>query len=277
MCKVSVIIPCYNQAQYLPDAVNSVIVQTYCDWECIIVNDESPDNTEEVYNKLWSDNPKIKYLRKINGGLSEARNYGIHNSLGKYILPLDADDKIGPNYLFEAIAVLDQNSPIKIVYCNAEYFGNMDGNWALPEFKLENMLLFNHIFCTAMYRKSDFLVTQGYDTSLKKGWEDWEFWLSLLENGGEVFKLQAVHFYYRVKVSSMVLNMTEEDRLSIRRTIYLNHFKLYSENLFSDPISLYEENLNLKRKCELVENSKYYKLGRFILSPVKLVYQLIKK
>ena len=102
---ISIIVPCYNQAQYLPETLQSVLEQDYRHWECIIINDGSPDNTEEVALEWCSKDERFKYFKKENGGLSDARNYGIKHSVGKYILPLDSDDKISKDYTLEAINV----------------------------------------------------------------------------------------------------------------------------------------------------------------------------
>ncbi|HEU4496898.1 MAG TPA: glycosyltransferase family 2 protein, partial [Flavobacterium sp.] len=95
---MSIIVPCFNQSQYLGEALQSVSEQTYTDWECIIVNDGSPDDTEEVSKEWCEKDARFKYLYKENGGLSSARNAGIAVAGGEYILPLDADDKIAPEY-----------------------------------------------------------------------------------------------------------------------------------------------------------------------------------
>ena len=96
---ISVVVPCYNQAQYLDECLQSVLNQTYQDWECIIVNDGSPDNTEEIAKNWVEKDTRFIYLSKENGGLSSARNAGIEIAKGEWILPLDADDKIGERYL----------------------------------------------------------------------------------------------------------------------------------------------------------------------------------
>ena len=77
MPKISVIVPCYNQAQYLDECLNSVLEQTYKDWECIIVNDGSPDNTEEVAKEWVKKDSRFKYFYKNNGGVNSARNSGL--------------------------------------------------------------------------------------------------------------------------------------------------------------------------------------------------------
>lgn len=99
MSQVSVIIPCYNHAQYLGEAVKSVIEQTHANWECIIVDDGSTDDTEKVAKQLCETDDGIRYIYKNNGGLSSARNAGIAAAIGEFILPLDADDRIHSKYI----------------------------------------------------------------------------------------------------------------------------------------------------------------------------------
>ena len=94
--KVSVIIPCYKQAVFLPDALESLLKQTYRNWEAIVVNDGSPDNTEEVVRQYMQQDNRISYLPQQNQGVSAARNNGIKQAKGEFILPLDADDWIKP-------------------------------------------------------------------------------------------------------------------------------------------------------------------------------------
>lgn len=106
---ISVIVPCYNQAQFLDECLQSVLEQTYQNWECIIVNDGSPDNTEEVALEWTKKDVRFIYLKKDNGGLSSARNAGIEKAKGEWILPLDCDDKIGNQYLELASAEFNKD------------------------------------------------------------------------------------------------------------------------------------------------------------------------
>lgn len=105
---ISVIIPCYNQAVYLPEALESLLKQTYTHWEAIVVNDGSPDDTEAVALEYARQFPQIKYVSQSNGGLSAARNKGIEYAQGTYILPLDADDRISPKYMEEAMRAFEE-------------------------------------------------------------------------------------------------------------------------------------------------------------------------
>jgi glycosyltransferase involved in cell wall biosynthesis len=91
---ISIIVPCYNQAQYLDECLQSVYSQTCEDWECIIINDGSPDNTQDVANKWVVKDSRFRYYEIENSGVSSARNFGINQATGNWILPLDGDDKI---------------------------------------------------------------------------------------------------------------------------------------------------------------------------------------
>jgi glycosyltransferase involved in cell wall biosynthesis len=106
---VSIIVPCYKQAQYLPEALASVLAQTYPYWECIIVNDGSPDNTEEVAKLYCERDNRFKYVYKRNEGPSSARNLGIHQSKGDYITFIDADDWVDKDYLQNFANMLEIN------------------------------------------------------------------------------------------------------------------------------------------------------------------------
>lgn len=213
--KVSIIVPCYNQAQYLDEALQSVLDQTYTRWECIIVNDGSPDHTEEVARNWIEKDNRFHYFKKENGGLSSARNYGIANATGEFILPLDADDKIASHYVTLAVHAFQEDNTLKVVSAKAEKFGNEFGPWELEAFSLKTLAMVNMIFCTSMFKKTDWEQVGGYDENMKYGWEDWEFWIAILKNGGEVKCLDIVGFYYRMKPNSMIqiLDVEKKDRL----------------------------------------------------------------
>lgn len=236
---VSIIVPCYNQAQYLPETLQSVCDQTYSNWECIVVNDGSPDNTEDVALEWVRKDIRFKYFSKINGGVSAARNFGIGKSSGKYILPLDADDVIGKTYLEKAVRVLDENEDIGIVYCSAVYFGDKKGNWEIPKHSLKRSLFFNTIFSTALFRRSDFEKTEGYNTNMIHGYEDWDFWLYLIEKGICVYKIPEKLFFYRIKANSRNSSIDWEKLITLYNQIIINHYELYQQH-FRNPFIMVE-------------------------------------
>ncbi len=235
MPKISIIVPCYNQASYLPETLDSVLAQTYEDWECVIVNDGSPDNTEVVAKEYCDRDHRFKYLWKENGGLANARNFGIQHSTGQFILPLDSDDLIDKDYLLLAQDILDKRPEVKVVYCQADFFGDVNHLWNLKDFCWDDFLIKNCIFCTAMYRRSDYNQTNGYNPNMRYGLEDWDFWMSLLGTGGEVYKIPKVLFHYRKKNISMEKELKqdmEKVNYSYNRII-LNHPEIYRRQYLS--------------------------------------------
>jgi len=266
-CVISVVVPCYNQAEYLEEALQSVFNQTFTDWECLIVNDGSSDDTEIIAKQWQEKDARFKYVYKENGGLSSARNFGIKSALGEFILPLDADDKIGQHYLEFSWQAFQKNDALKIVYCNAEKFGVETGNWELETYAFNLLLLKNMIFCSALFRKSDWSSINGYDENMKDGFEDWEFWIALLKNGGDVLQLDYIGFYYRIKNDSMIkeLFIADEKKRNTIAYICIKHADIYVKWL-GNPIEIYRENVYLKKKHGQLTESVPYK-----------IYKLIKK
>lgn len=230
MPRVSVIIPCYNQGQFIDDAIESVLAQTYKDFEVIIINDGSTDPqvalTLESYRR-----PPITLIHTDNQGLASARNNGIRISTGVYVLPLDADDRIARSYVEKAVSVLDANPDTGIVYCEAEFFGENTGPWDLPPYSFPEILLGNMIFCSGMYRKSDWQQVNGYNANMKFGLADFDFWLSLIELGRGVYRIPEPLFFYRQRSGSMNKSITREQLVYSYTQLFKNHPALYAENI----------------------------------------------
>lgn len=233
---ISVIVACYNQSLYLMDALTSVRNQTLSDWECIIVNDGSTDETDSLAREACYHDKRFIYLPKPNGGVSSARNAGIKIARGKFILPLDSDDKIHPEYLSKAVNILEKETNVKLVYCKACKFGCVEEDWDLPEFNYHELLLGNNmIFAASIFRREDFISTGGYRTNMQSGWEDWDFWILFL-NGvrpKDVVRINEVLFYYRIKDISRSVTFDTDTQIqesmiqqSIKNNIeiYLKYF-----------------------------------------------------
>jgi glycosyltransferase involved in cell wall biosynthesis len=227
---VSVIIPCYNQGRYLDEAIASVLAQTYQSLEIIVIDDGSTE-PETIAILQNYQQPKTTLIPTENQGVAQARNRGISQAKGTYILPLDADDKIADTYLEKAVALLENNDKLGIVYCEAEYFGDRQGTWLLPEYKFPDILVDNVIFCSGLFRKSDWQTVGGYNPNLIYGWEDYDFWLSLIELGREVYRVPETLFFYRQKADSMSRRMTGEHYIYSYTQLFYNHPQLYSQNI----------------------------------------------
>ena len=228
--KVSIVIPCYNHGKFVDEAVQSCLNQTYKNIEIIIVNDGSTDEfTNSLLNNYQKE--KTKVITTHNQGLAMARNTAIAVASGEYILPLDADDKIAPTYIEKAVEILNKKDNIGIVYCNAEFFGREVGNWDLPEYKFPDILNKNCIFCSALFRKSDWEAVGGYKKEMVYGWEDYEFWLSLIEKGRKVYKIPEVLFFYRRHDVSMSKKVDADERKInfLYNQIFFFHKKIYQK------------------------------------------------
>jgi len=224
--KVSVIIPCYNLGVFLDEAIASVWAQTFTDYEIIVVDDGSDDPvTLEKLAELKATGLQI--IKTDNHGVSAARNRGISEAHGKYILPLDADDRIAATYLEKAVDIIEQRPDIGIVYCEAELFGALQGPWVIPGFSLPHQLLDNLIFSAALFRKVDWKHAGGYDETLRAGWEDWDFWLRILESGCGVYRLSEALFNYRIRPCSREQSLGVGAKLMLMVSLVGKHRKLY--------------------------------------------------
>ena len=253
MPKVSVIIPCFNQGQFLREAVDSVVAQTYEDLEMIIVNDGSDDKqTREVLDNLNVDRARI--IHTENQGLPCALNRGVTESDGAYILPLDADDKIASTYVEKAVEVLDSDEDAGIVYCQAELFGERTGRWELPEYRFPDILLGNVIFDAALFRKSDWQKVNGYNPNMRLGLQDFDLWLSLIELGRRVVCIPEVLFFYRKHAGSKSGKIGHRELVGLYTQLFRNHPKLYSDNIssiFENIVALREQS---QLKAERIES-----------------------
>lgn len=258
MPKVSVIIPCFNQGKYIDETLNSVLAQNYDDYEIVIVNDGS---TDEFTNNLLRDyrRPKTRVIHTDNQGLSMARNTAIQAATGAYILPLDADDLIGREYLGKAVEILDGNRGIGIVTCLIEFFGAMNFQPVLPPFTAEAVLVRNDLPCSSFFRREDWERAGGFNPNMKAGWEDWDFWLTLLEFDLEVQRIPEVLFYYRIRKDSMLRSMVKEHRVQMYLQLYQNHQAYYQKHMravFSELCTFQE-----------ITGSRSYRLARYLERP----------
>lgn len=181
---ISVVIPSYNYARYVTEAVESALKQTLPPLEVIVVDDGSMDNTQEVM-KTYAGNPHVRYIRQENRGLSGARNTGIRHASGCYIALLDADDRWKPDKLERQLAKFASDDGVGLVFCGKEHFnehGVMNRAPALPETcdRILDALVTSHPFCpsSVLVRKRCFEECGYFDESLKKV-EDREMWIRI--------------------------------------------------------------------------------------------------
>ena len=252
---VSIIVPCYNQSQYLNEALESVLQQFYKDWECIIVNDGSEDSTEEIAKKWVTKDVRFKFINQSNQGVSAARNAGIKSSKGRFVLCLDADDLISEDYVQLAVDAFSTKPNLSLVYSEAEKFGEQNGKWDLPEFSLQRMAESNIIFNAAFFKKADWESVGGFDENMKQGLEDWEFWIHLLKDGAQVYQIQKVCFFYRINKQSRNRSILSSHYKTLYEYISKKHIDFFIKHIGSYP-ELVKKMNKMKRDYEALKYSR---------------------
>lgn len=254
MEKVSIIMPCYNDGMYIQEAIDSVMNQTYKNIELIIIDDGSDDvATVEIIDGIKNDRIHIYHTEHLKP--AGARNYGIEKAKGKYILPVDSDDRIDSTYVEKAVAILESNLNVGVVYCYADLFGEQSGRWNLPDYSFRTMLLDNIVFVTSMFYKEDWEKVGGFSTTMDSGMEDYDFWLSILALDKEIYQIPEVLFHYRIKKVSRTTQF-QDNSLQVQdiyKRIYYNHKDFYKKHEEEYALVLREaliEQIFLRRKYE---------------------------
>lgn len=193
---VSVIVPVHNTAKYLSECLDSVISQTFSDVEIICVDDGSTDNSLDVIRLYEKKDGRVKSIVQANSGVVTARNIGISVARGKYILPLDSDDKI-KNTCIEKLLELVNTNGCDVAAPSVEFFGEKTGKLELPSPTAENMAQQNCIVNCAMFKKTDWSKYGGYDIRFNDGIEDYDFWWNFLQDNKTISRTDEVLFYYR--------------------------------------------------------------------------------
>jgi glycosyltransferase involved in cell wall biosynthesis len=220
--RVSIVIPCYQQAGWLPSAIESALAQTYPDVEVVVVNDGSTDETSEVARRY-----PVALVEQENQGLSAARNSGIRASTGQYILPLDADDMIDPTYAAKAVPLF--TTGVGIVRAYQQNFGDDNTAYALPPVQtVFDILPRNAICCCSVFRRDLWEKVGGFDENMQQGYEDWEFWIRMLARRKRVQTIPEVLFFYRKHGRSMVDDAVEAHQ-DIFEYIVNKHRSLYKQ------------------------------------------------
>jgi glycosyltransferase involved in cell wall biosynthesis/GT2 family glycosyltransferase len=226
--RLSVIIPCHNDGDYLIDAVASV-ERDAPGAELIVVDDGSTQpRTREVLAALREAGHRV--INQLQAGPSAARNRGIAASAGDYILPLDADNRLLPGFASEAVALLDADPAAGVVYGDRREFGARQGDIAVPELDLPRMLWSNYIDACAVVRRTVWSDCNGYDVAFSD-WEDWDFWLSAAKRGWRFVHIPRPTFEYRIRPDSQQQRfLRRTDYPSTLRRIYDKHRDLVSEH-----------------------------------------------
>ena len=200
---ISIIIPCFNHGEFIQEAINSTDLHENDHCEVIVVNDGSTEKSTLL--KLEElEKEGIQVIHQSNNGPASARNTGIKVAKGEFLLFLDADNLISPDYFKKALDVFNQNPSVSIVYSDATHFGNIKRTLVkTPEFSAERLLASNFIDTCAFVRKSVFEAIGGFDEKMPVyGNEDWELWIRCWSNDLTFYHIPEPLYYYRVSENS---------------------------------------------------------------------------
>ena len=238
---VSIVIPCYNQAQYLEEAVRSALEQTYPDIEIIIVNDGSPDDTEAVAQHLRAKHPnKIKVITQENAGVSEARNSGIVQASGDFILPLDADDIIAKEMVDTCLHVLKETQA-DVVCTDVQCFGLNDDK---HQKNTQHILYDNPPSPSSLFRRRVWKAVGGFKKNMSDGFEDWEFWVNVFKHDFKFQYIPETLFYYRIKEDSLYVSAKQKD-LYLNAKLVANNPELYTPSRVDSAVRTIKETEDL--------------------------------
>jgi len=223
---VSVIIPCFNQARFLPDSVGSLLAQTHEDWECVIVNNGSTDNTEEVGKAYAAKDGRIRCINHSRPGVSGARNRGLAEARGQFVQFLDADDVIMPTKLERQLQLVEHEAGLVLAYCDYWHAPEDDLSAEVPGY-LDPLLRSNNSLKELILRwetelsipihcfllDTRIFAEHGirFDERLQNH-VDWDCWIKVLVLRPRIFFLDAKLAVYRVHSASMCRNLADMRR-----------------------------------------------------------------
>ena len=205
---ISVIVPCFNQAKFLSEALQSVFDQSWQNWECIIVNDGSPDNTEQIADEWCAKDTRFKYFKQENKGVSAARNAGLKIAKGDFIQFLDGDDVIRKDKFTRSITAAGNNSYPDLVISNfmmfyenpdqlsAPYCNLKEADFNYTDFLLKWDVDFTIPIHCGLFRSS--LIAGFLFNENLKGREDWFMWLQAIKRAEQVYFLDEPMALYRI-------------------------------------------------------------------------------
>jgi len=231
--KISVIIPTYNHGKFLEEAIRSVHELNDDRIEIIIVDDGSSEwESQQISKELQLQGYSV-FIRE-NAGVAASRNFGIRKAKGKYIIPLDADNRILPPYIKEGLQILESNPELAVVFGDAQIFGEKGGTWENHAVQLDEIIFENYIDNCTIFRKEAWESVNGYDENAPfHTREDWFFWLALLDKGWKFHYLKAFCFEYRFLQNSKVRTRYSllKNRLIINEYIYPTQMRLITNFL----------------------------------------------
>ncbi|WP_278036313.1 glycosyltransferase family 2 protein [Flavobacterium nitratireducens] len=271
---VTAIIPCYNDGQYIMEALQSLYKQTLLPEKIIVVDDGSDAKTQKTLKSIT--HPLLEVVFQENRGVSAARNHAVSLAKTDYIVNLDADDYYEPSFIEKAVAILiqDNNAIAVSSYCRTfkehktiEIIKPLGGN-------LKDFIVINNGRASTMFRKQSWEIVGGFDEKMQAGYEDWEFWIAILKQGGSIHIIKEVLSHYRIKKVSRDQIALKNNDFELRQYIYLKHKEVYERYMDFYVFQLLRQNSLLRNSIHKAKKSKEYILGEFFLQPLRIIKKI---
>lgn len=229
MPAISVIIACYNQEKYVAETLDSLLAQTFQDFEAIVVNDGSTDQSQAIVEQyIPKFAGKLHLINQQNQGVVSARNNAVKAASGEWIFALDADDKIVPCCLEKMYAAATAGKG-DVICPQIQTFGETNERLFFEKPTPFFMCLNNQVCASALYRKADFMKYGGYDTAFNDGLEDWDFWLNFVDDNKKFYRLDEVLLFYRILKKSRTSGVDKKKKQQIRARLKNKYQKLYQK------------------------------------------------
>lgn len=258
---VSVIMPAYNAEKTIADSIESIMQQTYINWELLVINDGSKDNTSKIVKSFNDD--RIILIEQVNGGVANARNNGIKNSKGAYVAFLDSDDLWMSNKLEKQLNIL-LSTDYKMVYSKTLCF---DGeprltsdcmvHLSLDFADKDKILIYDFIPILTVIIEKKALDEIGYFDECLKGTEDWDMWIRVLQKNEAYF---INDFLANYKVSATGLSGNLEKHSIEEEKVWQKHIALYNDdtNMLRQWFSDKKQFIIAKRNKQYLRGVKYF-------------------
>lgn len=256
---ISIIIPTYNQVEYIDYTLQSVINQNYENWECLIVDDGSTDHTEEIVNEIIKKDSRFNYFKKVNGGASSARNCGLDMAKGDFIQFLDSDDYIHEDKLVKGIEAFEKNNDSEIIISNFNMFKDTINTLLPPYCNLENRIFdLNSILLDwdvnytiplhcGLFHKSVFDNVRFDETIQSK--EDWIMWVTIFKNGAKASYINQSLAFYRYNDNGNHLN-DDDNFIKANQIVYDLISEDFKSKLFEKNLKDLTDKLVVLKKCQ---------------------------
>ena len=280
--KISIITASYNYENYIKETIQSVIDQTYQDWEMIIVDDDSKDNSVEIIKTYCDNDKRIKlytHENNENKGLSQTIQLGLSKAQGEWIIFLESDDILTPDYIEKKLSIINQNKDVILIFNDCELFGDEDKiskslfwikktrkhlqKQTYPKNMFHDFYTENKIFSfSSVMAKKEYLTQIDYQSPIPC-LLDWNLWIQL-SYMGKFFYLPEKLTKWRLHYDSYIQTSNHKSPLELQTKIYLNISKKYKDYsiLFYIPIAHIQWYfLKYKRLCignmkKLIFNNK---------------------